>query len=345
MQKRLYKSKLFYQIKLKMKSIMNLKSIELCAGCGGMALGLKKSGINAELLVDFDKYACETLKKNFPNSKIICDDIANVNFTEFEGWIDIISAGFPCQPFSFAGKGKGMEDERGLVIKDIFNVIKIVKPPIVLLENVQGLLKLNDGKYIKYIKESLKSMGYNFINVHLFNSVEFNVPQKRKRLIILASKDIDIKLYSPKYPLVNLRKALEGVPVSAGSKYSDYKRGVLDLVPAGGCWVNLPINIQKEYLGKSFYSGGGKRGMARRLSWDEACLTLTCSPAQKQTERCHPDETRPFTYREYARIQTFPDSFEFCGSLNQRYKQIGNAFPVVMAKNIGEQICTRILQR
>lgn len=91
-------------------------------------------------------------------------------------------------------------------------------------------------------------------------------------------------------------------------------------------------------MGKSFYSGGGRTGMARRLSWDEPSLTLTTSPSQKQTERCHPDETRPFTVREYARIQTFPDSWEFIGSMSEKYKQIGNAVPVKLAFKIGQAI-------
>jgi len=106
-----------------------------------------------------------------------------------------------------------------------------------------------------------------------------------------------------------------------------------------GCyWRDLPLDLQKEYMMKSFYLGGGKTGMARRMSWEEPCLTLTCSPSQKQTERCHPDETRPFTVREYARIQTFPDDWEFAGSISQQYKQIGNAVPVNLATEIGYSI-------
>jgi DNA (cytosine-5)-methyltransferase 1 len=128
------------------------------------------------------------------------------------------------------------------------------------------------------------------------------------------------------------------VPNSDGSKYPDHKRLVLDLVPQKGYWRNLPLEIQKEYMGKSFYLGGGKTGIARRIGWDEPSLTLTCSPAQKQTERCHPEETRPFTVREYARIQTFPDDWKFMGSVSQRYKQIGNAVPCNLGQEIGYSI-------
>lgn len=137
---------------------------------------------------------------------------------------------------------------------------------------------------------------------------------------------------------LTIKDALKNVPISEGQNYSETKRKVLELVPPGGCWRHLPIDVQKSYMGKSFFSTGGRTGMARRISWDEPCLTLTCSPSQKQTERCHPEETRPFTVREYARIQTFPDQWNFCGGIGAKYKQIGNAVPVKLAKKIGVQL-------
>jgi DNA (cytosine-5)-methyltransferase 1 len=112
----------------------------------------------------------------------------------------------------------------------------------------------------------------------------------------------------------------------------------MEKVPPGGYWKDLPIEIQKEYMKGSFFLGGGKTGMARRLSWDEPSLTLTCNPAQTQTERCHPCETRPLSVREYARIQTFPDEWEFEGSMASQYKQIGNAVPVNLAYHIGRTL-------
>ena len=145
--------------------------------------------------------------------------------------------------------------------------------------------------------------------------------------------------FPPKHnKILTLRDVLEGVPQSDGVKYSKKREAVLSLVPPGGSWVDLPKDVQREYMGKSFYSGGGRRGMARRLAWDEPCLTLTTSPYQKFTERCHPSETRPFTVREYARIQTFPDSWRFAGSLVSKYRQIGNAVPVRLAKAVGKSI-------
>ena len=134
------------------------------------------------------------------------------------------------------------------------------------------------------------------------------------------------------------------VPKSHGAEYPEHKRKILELVPQGGYWKDLPDKYQREYMGKSYHLGGGKTGMARRLSWDDPSLTLTCAPAQKQTERCHPDKTRPLTVREYARIQTFPDNWEFQGSMSSQYKQIGNAVPVNLGYAMGRAL-VRLLNK
>ena len=133
-----------------------------------------------------------------------------------------------------------------------------------------------------------------------------------------------------------LRDVLQDVPDSPFSVWRCETQG-----DGYGSLVVLVVcqeEVAKEYMGKSYFSGGGRRGMARRIAWDEPCLTLTTSPSQKQTERCHPDETRPFTVREYARIQSFPDSWNFAGSVGEQYKQIGNAVPAELARRIGLQI-------
>ncbi len=125
---------------------------------------------------------------------------------------------------------------------------------------------------------------------------------------------------------------------SNGASYPLKKQKVLELVPPGGDWRDLPDDVARDYMGGSWYLGGGKTGMARRLSLEEPSLTLTCSPCQKQTERCHPLFTRPLSIREYARIQTFPDNWMFKGTLSDQYKQIGNAVPVNLAWAVGRAI-------
>ncbi|MGL6119669.1 MAG: DNA cytosine methyltransferase, partial [Fusobacteriaceae bacterium] len=181
------------------------------------------------------------------------------------------------------------------------------------------------------------------------NAVNFGVAQKRERIVIIGIRNDLTKKIKFSFPKecekkFVLRDVLKNVPASEFTKYSKPKEKVLKLVPAGGYWRDLPEKIAKEYMGKSFYSGGGRTGMARRLSWDEPSLTVLCSPSQKQTERCHPDETRPFTVRENARIQSFPDDWEFCGSVSAKYKQIGNAVPVEFARRVGEEIFKSLSQ-
>lgn len=324
------------------------KVLELFAGAGGLALGMEKSGLKCIGLNEIDKYACQTLRKNRPNWNVLEGDIKEYNFTEFRNKVDLVTGGFPCQAFSYAGKRLGLSDARGTLFYEFARVVREVNPPICIGENVRGLLRHDKGKTLAGMISILDEIGYNVVPVEVLKAIHYKVPQKRERLILVGiRKDIDVEY---KYPLpihrvYNLKDALKkgdlydsDVPKSKGAKYPEHKREVLEMVPPKGYWRDLPIEIQKEYMGKSFYLGGGKTGMARRIGWDEPCLTLTCSPAQKQTERCHPEETRPFTVREYARIQTFPDDWEFAGSTSQQYKQIGNAVPVNLGKELGYSI-------
>ena len=195
------------------------------------------------------------------------------------------------------------------------------------------------------VKKHLESIGYVVKTPIVLNSNDFNVAQKRKRLILLGiRKDLKDWYKYLKYPTkltskkLVLKDVLKDVPDSKGAKYSEEKENIFKLVPPGGCWIDIPVDIQKKYMKKSFTSGGGKRGILRRISWDEPCLTLLTTPSQKQTERCHPDEERPFTIREYARIQSFPDEWKFEGSINTIYKQIGNAVPPNLAYHVGKEI-------
>jgi DNA (cytosine-5)-methyltransferase 1 len=312
-------------------------AIELFAGAGGLALGIEQAGINSLMHVEIDKFCCETLRMNRPNWTVVEDNIQNVSFIEYDGKIDIVTGGFPCQAFSYAGKKMGFEDTRGTLFHEYARCVKEVSPKMFIAENVRGLISHDHGRTLETIINVLSSLGYD-VNYQLLNALDYGVPQKRERVVIVGTKpgikfEYPEKVKNPK----TLRDALEDVPISEGQQYSANKKSVLDLVPPGGCWRDLPVDIQKSYMGKSFYSGGGRTGMARRISWDEPCLTLTCSPSQKQTERCHPDDTRPFTIREYARIQTFPDDWNFAGGIGEQYKQIGNAVPVNLANKIGIQ--------
>ena len=316
---------------------MEPKILELFAGAGGLALGIEKAGFHTVGLIECDKDCVQTLERNRPKWNVIHSKVEDIDYSSFKG-VDVISGGFPCQAFSSAGKRLGFKDARGNLFFEMMRPIRELKPRIVLAENVQGLLNHNQGKTIKIVISALQDEGYS-VNYQLLNAVDFGVPQKRKRLIMIGSRDHefipDIKPSEKSYKTV--RDALENCPASNGIEYSAAKKQVMMLIPQGGCWTSLPDHVQREYMGASYGQGskmGGRRGMARRISWDEPCLTVLCSPSQKQTERCHPEETRPFTIRESARLQTFPDSWDFCGSISSQYRQIGNAVPVLFAEHV-----------
>lgn len=325
------------------KAAKNYNVLELFAGAGGLALGLEKAGFNTIGLVEIDKYAAQTLRQNRPNWNVIEKDIIKVSENGIYNYIpknidvDIVSGGYSCQSFSYAGQKKGLDDARGTMFFYYAKILEQIMPKMFLAENVKGLTTHDNGKTLSTMISVFESIGYN-VCYHILKATDYGVAQKRERTVIVGiRKDFSLHYLAPKpydYKPV-LRDVLENVPASIGEVYSEKKKNVLELVPPGGYWRDLPDHIAKEYMGKSYYSGGGRTGMARRISWDEPCLTLTCSPAQKQTERCHPDEVRPFTVREYARIQSFPDNWEFYGSCGQQYKQIGNAVPVELAKAIG----------
>jgi DNA (cytosine-5)-methyltransferase 1 len=310
--------------------------IELFAGAGGLALGMERAGLKANLLVEIDKDCVATLKANRPDWNVHAGDIRDFDFRGMEA--DVVTGGFPCQSFSYAGKRLGFQDTRGTLFFEFARAVKEVKPKLFLAENVSALENHDKGMTLRTMLSILREFGYD-VSYKVVNAMEYGVPQKRKRILIVGTMP-GVRFEFPKETghIVKLREALAKVPQSGGYEFTERRKFILSHVPPGGSWVDLPVELQKEYMGKSFYSGGGRRGMARRISWDEPSLTLTTSPHQKQTDRIHPEETRPFTVREYARIQTFPDDWQFCGGLSSQYRQIGNAVPVKLAEAIGKQI-------
>ena len=313
--------------------------IELFAGCGGMALGFQNAGIQHIMLNEIDSDAVQTLKENF-KTKIIQDDIKNIDFSGYT--VDVVSGGFPCQAFSYAGKRLGFADTRGTLFFEFARCINECKPKIIVGENVIGLLTHDNGKTFSIILNVLDEIGYN-VTFKVLNAKYYDVPQSRERLIIIGlRKDLVLNFNFPKKRKpIPLKIALENCPVSDGYDYPEKKKRLFEMIPQGRNWEALPTHLQKRYMGfKKHCRGntGGNTGVLRRLALNEPCPTLLCSPIQKATEFCHPIETRPLTIREYARIQTFPDDFIFKGSLASQYKQIGNAVPVKLAEAIGNSI-------
>lgn len=325
-------------------------SIELFAGAGGLAIGMEKAGFKHLMLNEIDHDACRTLLRNRPEWHIAEGDVRKVDFSRFKDKIDLVTGGFPCQTFSFAGKKAGFNDTRGTLFFELARAVKETNAKIFVGENVKGLASHDGGRTLKVIREAIADMGYTLVEPRILHAIKYMVPQKRERLILVAIRNdlaqkAQFKWPSPYHRIMTLRDAFfKGelydcdTPASACASYSEKKAKVLAQVPQGGDWRDLPEGVAREFMGGSYESGGGKTGMARRLSLDEPSLTLTCSPVQKQTERCHPTETRPLSVREYARIQTFPDDWIFEGSMAAQYKQIGNAVPVNMAWALGRAL-------
>lgn len=324
-------------------------TIELFAGAGGLALGVERAGFNTIGLVEFDKDACDTLRANRPNWNVICDDIANVSSKDLEqlfgvkkGKLDLLSGGAPCQAFSYAGKRLGLEDARGTLFYHYAVFLEKLQPKMFLFENVRGLLTHDNGRTYSTILNIFEKAGYE-IQKDVLNAWNYGVAQKRERLITVGiRKDLVGKIeYSfPKpheYKPV-LRDVLQNVPESIGVPYGENKRKIFELVPAGGYWRDIDPEIAKSYMKSCWNMEGGRTGILRRMSMDEPSLTVLTSPSQKQTERCHPLEARPFTVRENARCQSFPDEWEFCGSAMSQYKQVGNAVPVNLAYEVAREI-------
>ena len=323
------------------------KTIELFAGAGGLALGLERANFEPLALVEIDKDAADTLKLNRSNWNVINDDIANISPLNLEiffdiqrGKLDLLSGGAPCQSFSYAGKRLGLEDARGTLFYHYAIFLKKLQPKTFLFENVRGLLTHNKGKTYQTMLNVFKDCGYR-VEKKILNAWDYGNAQKRERLITIGVRNdlnLEINFPSPQKYKPVLRDVLKNVPKSLGAEYSAYKKNLFELVPPGGYWRDLPTELAKEYMKSCWKMEGGRTGILRRMSLDEPSLAVLTSPTQKQTERCHPLEARPFTVRENARIQSFPDDWKFCGSMYSQYRQVGNAVPINLAFAIANEI-------
>ncbi|MDZ7967111.1 MAG: DNA cytosine methyltransferase [Nostoc sp. DedSLP03] len=282
------------------------------------------------------------------------------------GEVDLITGGPPCQPFSTAGKRGSIIDPRGSLFMDFIRIVKEIQPRFFLMENVRGILSaplrhrpINQrgkdypplepdeiaGAALRIVLAEMTELGYYVIS-NLLEAADYGVPQNRERVIFIGSRDQEVATFPiakyskngknlPKW--LTLRDALINLvdPEPEFIAYSENRLKFLRLLESGQNWRYLPEELKKEAMGGAYNSGGGKVGFYRRLSWDKPSPTITTSPLQKATDMCHPVELRSLSVRESARIQTFPDDWVFYGSVTSKYKQIGNAVPVLLAKEIG----------
>lgn len=331
--------------------------ISLFSGCGGMDTGFKKAGFNIVYANDFDADAQAVYALNL--GEIDKRDILTVGEDEIPDG-DILTAGFPCQPFSNAGSRKGVHDSRGMLYKECLRIIERKMPQVIVFENVKGLLstKYIDGRNLSdVIVEDLAEMngiGYNVV-YQLVNAADYGVPQNRQRVLFVGvRKDLKKSFTFPEKQSkekLTLRHILD-IPADVENNvdwpFSPQALEMINHINEGGSWKDVPYehlaprfqrirDDMKKYHSPNFY---------RRFSRDEICGTITASAQPENCGIIHPTENRRYTVREVARIQTFPDDFKFITdspkNITAMYKVIGNAVPVTLAYNIATAIMEQI---
>lgn len=353
-----------------------LKALSFFSGAMGLDLGLEQAGIDVVLACEFDKWCQKTISHNKPEMPLI-DDINKYSANEIlelsglrRDEVDLIVGGPPCQAFSTAGKRQAFNDTRGNVFLKFIDLIGEIKPKYAVIENVRGLLsaplrhrphaerggdKLYScieempGGALNHVIQMLRSFGYG-VSFTLYNSANFGVPQVRERVIIMCSRDGSEMPFlkathsnNPEFnlpPWRTLRDAIADLDFDAQDhiNFPDSRVKYYNLLKEGQYWKNLPSELQREAMGNSFFSGGGKTGFYRKLAWDKPSCTLVTNPAMPATDICHPERSRPLTVSEYKRIQQFPDHWVIMGSFLQQYRQVGNAVPVGLGRAIGDLI-------
>lgn len=308
---------------------MRFSSLEVCAGAGGQALGLEMAGFDHSGLVEIDAHACQTLKLNRPDWQVFNDDLSVFDGSRFRG-IDLLAGGLPCPPFSVAGKQLGADDERNLFPAAV-RLVDECRPTAVMIENVRGILDPRFEDFRNQFKEDLKKLGY-LLAWQMFNAAAFGVPQVRQRVIFVAIRNEYSDRFSWPLPIFQL-------PKTVGST-------LMDLMGAEGWpdaerWAAEANDIAPTIVGGSKKHGGPDLGPTRaRQAW----LKLGVDGRGIADSAPTPDFVGipRLTVRMVARIQGFPDTWEFSGRKTNAYRQVGNAFPPPVAAAVGQAISDSI---
>ena len=306
-------------------SMSGLTTLELCAGAGGQALGYEQAGIDHTALVELDGHACATLRLNRPHWKVFQQDINTFSASPFRG-VDIISGGLPCPPFSIAGKQLGTKDERNL-FPAMIRLVDEVRPRAVMIENVRGILDAVFEDYRQYVGAELLKLGYQ-PGWKLMNASDFGVPQLRPRVVFVALR----KEYSEHFEWPE--------PSKVGPK--NVGEVLFDLMAAKGwrkarVWSKGANEIAPTVVGGSHKHGGPDLGPTRaRRAW--ATLGVDGIGLANEAPSRDFDGLPRLTVRMVARLQGFPDEWQFSGGKTAAYRQVGNAFPPPFAKAIADNL-------
>jgi DNA (cytosine-5)-methyltransferase 1 len=336
----------------------------------GLDLGLEKAGFETAVCNEIDKEAVRTIRHNRPSLPVIDQSITEVRGTDLLNAAKLNSTrlvvgGPPCQAFSVFGNRKGIDDERGMLIFEYIRIINELRPDAFLMENVRGLLsmpispggkdspdvdksKRSHGSLLRLIFQKFSEIGYQ-VTCFVVNSVNYGAPQIRERLIIMGNRHgLEMSFPDPLYsnrpedglpPFKTLGDAIgQGFndPCPEVMNFSPRKLKYLSLVPPGGNWRSMPVEIQQESMGKSWFLKGGRSAYWRKLSFDFPSPTVVTMPNHAGTSMCHPEELRAISVGEAAAIQEFPADWKFVGTTTSKFRQVGNAVPTRLGTVAGE---------
>ncbi len=343
--------------------------IELFSGAGGMSLGAMLAGIDTKLAVEINHYAANTFISNIKNPTLVIDDIRNIKeFNIKKKESKILFGGPPCQGFSSSNqKTRTVENQKNWLFKEFIRCAKLIMPDWIVIENVRGLVEMQKGFFLEEIFEDLNKLGYT-INCKVLNAADYGVPQKRERVFIIGSlhgiafsfpsplnggyisvKDAIYDLpelsngcleYKMNYrfsPISNYSKKMRGKKKKSINNYvtknSDLVVKRYTHIPQGGNWQNIPEKLMSNYKDHTRCH----HGIYRRLSENEPSVVIG---NYRKNMLIHPTQNRGLSVREAARLQSFPDWFEFKGTPTSQQQQVGDAVPPLLA----QAVFTRIIE-
>ena len=346
--------------------------ISLFSGGGGLDAGLADAGLDSSVAVEVDSDSCATLRNNFPNLIVLEKSVAEVTGEEIHkltksDCVDAIIGGPPCQSFSVFGNRLGISDARGQLVFEFVRLVEELQPKTFIMENVRGMLSMsivpassNDfsgnpefklkGSLMKELARQFNEIGYH-IDLFVVNSANYGAAQIRERVLIFGNRlNLKVRFPAPMYSnrvedkLPPFRTLGDVIGPNSNfidpdpdvMNFSPRKLKYLSMVPAGGNWRSLPVEIQKESMGKSWYLKGGRSAYWRKLSFDFPSPTVVTMPNHAGTSMCHPVELRAISVGEAATIQGFPSYWKFSGNVTSKFRQVGNAVPVILGKVAGE---------
>lgn len=344
-----------------------MKVIDLFAGVGGLSAGFVQAGFEVVYANEYDPAIAASFQKNHPCTIVDATDIRQLNFESvfrpYENRIDVVMGGPPCQGFSQKGKRIGLDDERNFLFRQFVEVVRIVKPRFILLENVPNILSAENGYFKQEIIDLFARLGYD-VQARVLKAEEYGVPQKRRRAVFLGQRgklqitfpaDRGVRTtvqeaigdlprlragggqtFMP-YPRaaqsvyqLKLRRGSDGIWNHIATKHSPLALERLALIPVGGSKADLPVHHHTKSIHSGTWSRLDAHGLARTIT------TRFDTPSSGQFTL--PDQNRCITVREAARLQSFADNFIFIGSKSSQMTQIGNAVPPLMAETLALEI-------